>query len=462
METLWVDSHCHLEDDQFNADRQEVLERARRAGVGYVITLGSDILSSRKAVRLARKSEKVYAGVGVHPHMAKTAGKRTFATLTKLAHDPKVVAIGEVGLDYYRDLSPRNVQQAVFRSQIRLARRAGLPLVLHEREAHDDLVTILREERAWEVRGVIHCFSGDWEKAQDYLELGFLLSIAGPVTFSKTEALQEAVSKIPLEYLLVETDAPFLTPVPYRGRQRNEPALLLHTAEKVAELKRTHLSDLARVTSQNAHALFGLPSVNPAPQLVYHIGNAIHVNLTYTCTNHCFYCPRFNSDFFMGYNLHLEHDPSTEELWKALERAKDYKEVVFSGYGEPCLRLDVLKELARRVKARGYRVRLVTNGHGNLIHGRNILPELRGLVDTVDVSLHAESAEKYLKIADPPFGPRTYDEVHAFIREAKQYIPCVRVAVPKKPFFVNLEECKRVVREELGAELLVRDYTVVA
>jgi TatD DNase family protein len=248
----WVDSHCHLEDPQFNEDREGVLERARQAGVNYVLTLGSDILSSRKAVELAQSLDPVYAGVGIHPHEAKKAGKRTFATLTKLSAGEKVVAVGEVGLDYYRSHSPKDVQQQVFRNQIRIAKKVGRPLVLHERESHKDMMRILREEGAWEARGVIHCFTGNLQDATDYLDLDFYVSFAGPVTFAKADELQEVARQIPLERLLVETDGPYLTPAPFRGKRPNEPAMVVHVAEKLAELLDMPLEDLARITSHNA------------------------------------------------------------------------------------------------------------------------------------------------------------------------------------------------------------------
>ncbi|MFQ5692279.1 MAG: TatD family hydrolase, partial [Nitrospinota bacterium] len=187
----WVDAHCHLEDSQFAKDLPGVLQRAREAGVRYILTVGSDIISSRRAVELAQSEDPLYAAVGVHPHEAKKAGKRTFSTLTKLAASPKVVAVGEVGLDHYRKHSPRDVQREVFRHQIRIAKKVGRPLVLHERDAHEEVIRMLREERAWEVRGMIHCFTGGPREAANYLEQDFYVSIAGPVTFSNSTDLQE-------------------------------------------------------------------------------------------------------------------------------------------------------------------------------------------------------------------------------------------------------------------------------
>lgn len=460
----WVDSHCHLEDSQFDKDRPGVLERAREAGVRFILTLGSDILSSRAAVQLAQTLEPVYAGVGIHPHEAQKAGKRTFATLTKLAASPKVVAIGEVGLDYYREHSPREVQRGVFRNQIRIAKKVGRPLVLHERDSHEDMIGMLREERAWEARGVIHCFTGGPREAADYLDLDFYISLAGPVTFANSAELQAAVREIPLERLLIETDAPYLTPAPHRGRRPNEPAMVVRVAERVAELLDLPLEDLARITGCNAYALFGVPSADVTPRVAYKVRGALHVNLTYTCTNHCFYCPRYASDFHQGHNLKLERDPDAEEVWTALTAFGDLagRRVTFSGYGEPCLRLDVLKEVARRIQEAGGTVRVLTNGQGNLIHGRNILPELNGLVDEMRISLHAESPEKYLKIASPEFGEGAFESVRWFIREAKKNIPDVEVIIPDRPLMVDVEKLEKMAAEDLGVKVVRRPFAVYA
>ncbi len=337
----------------------------------------------------------------------------------------------------------------------------GRPLVLHEGESHEDMMRILREEGAWEARGVIHCFTGNLQDAMDYLDLDFYVSFAGPVTFDKSNELQEAARNIPLERLLVETDGPYLTPAPFRGKRPNEPAMVVHVGAKLAELLNIPLEDLARITSYNAYALFGVPAIDTAPQMVYKIRDTLHVNLTYSCTNNCFYCPRFSSDYLFGHNLKLERDPNAEEVWEALRRFGDLRRpVTFSGYGEPCLRLDVLKEVARRIKEAGGSVRVLTNGQGNLIHGRNILPELRGLVDEIRISLHAESADKYVKVTAPQLGEEAFGAVCGFIREASQFIPDVQVVIPNKPLVIDVERLERMASDDLGVSVVRRDFAV--
>jgi TatD DNase family protein len=250
-----IDSHAHLDDRAFAKDRAAVIARAFAEGIG-VITIGADLASSREAVRLARRHRGIWATVGVHPHDAKTVTKEVLAELEALAAG--AVGIGEIGLDYYRDLSPRDVQRRVFADQLELAARVDLPIAIHNRESTDDLLAILRE-RAATHRGVIHSFLGDRALAETFLDLGFHLGIGGPVTFPKNGALRDAVRSIPLERILLETDCPYLTPVPYRGR-RNEPAYVRYVAEAVAELKGLSVDDVAERTTVNVESLFALDS----------------------------------------------------------------------------------------------------------------------------------------------------------------------------------------------------------
>ncbi|MEW6447769.1 MAG: TatD family hydrolase [Bacillota bacterium] len=251
-----TDTHCHLDDERFEADRAKVIERARAAGVTQIITVGYDIDSSRRAIDLAGLLPGVFAVVGVHPHDAAAAPPDYIEVLRRLAREPRLVAVGEIGLDYYRDLSPRPVQREVFIAQLRLARELGLPVVIHCRDAHGEVYEILKREAAG-LAGVMHCFSGSWEEAKRFLALGFHISIAGPVTFPQSTKLVEVARRVPLDRLLLETDAPYLTPVPHRGK-RNEPAYLVHTAQKVAGIRGISLEELASATAENAKRLFRL------------------------------------------------------------------------------------------------------------------------------------------------------------------------------------------------------------
>lgn len=252
---MLIDSHCHLNDRQFQRDQRQVLERARQEGVSTIVCVGYDLPSSREVVALAKRHSNLYVVVGVHPHDAKELDEAGIEALEKLAQSPRVVAIGEMGLDYYRDLSPRKVQQEVFRRQIQLARRLKLPIVVHDRDAHGEVMQILREEKAADVGGVLHCFSGSWEMAKECIDMGFYISLAGPVTYRNSKTPQEVARKVPLDWLLVETDAPYLTPEPLRGR-RNEPANVKLVAEKIAELRGLSREEFAEAAKANTKRVF--------------------------------------------------------------------------------------------------------------------------------------------------------------------------------------------------------------
>ncbi|MBC8448482.1 MAG: TatD family hydrolase [Chloroflexi bacterium] len=259
-----IDSHCHLDFSRFDGDRDEAVQRARAAGVQIIINPGYDLKSSQRAVDLAERYPEVYAAVGVHPHEAKTVTDEVMAELRRLAAHPKVVAIGEMGLDFYRDLSPRDVQRRAFRQQLALAAELELPVIVHSREAHDDVMAILAEAQSSKfkaqnrkLKGVLHAFSGDQAMAERATDLGFLVGLAGPVTFLNAHRLRTLVRELPLERLLVETDAPYLTPHPYRGK-RNEPGRVALVAAAVAELQGVTEAAVARQTTANARQLFGL------------------------------------------------------------------------------------------------------------------------------------------------------------------------------------------------------------
>ena len=257
---LLVDSHAHLDDEAFTADRAEVLARAGAAGVRLIVSVGADLPSSRANVALAARHQGVWAAVGVHPHEAAGLDAAALAELRALASRPRVVAIGEIGLDFYRDRSPRPAQREAFQAQLRLAAELALPAIVHDREAHDEVLATLRE---WvgatgpRARGVLHCFSGEEALAAAAIALGFYVSLAGPVTYANARRLQALAASLPLERLLVETDCPYLPPAPHRG-QRNEPALVALVAEKVATLRGLPLAEVAAATTANAQRLFGL------------------------------------------------------------------------------------------------------------------------------------------------------------------------------------------------------------
>lgn len=259
--SMYIDSHAHIESDDFASDRERVIERALAAGVEIIVNIGNGDAacdSHSKAFRVAEKYPFIYTTVGVHPHEARILDDNLAAKLSDLSKHNKVIAWGEIGLDYHYDNSPRDVQRAAFRRQLQMARERRLPAVLHTREAEADTLAILNEEwRGTGLPGIVHCFTGTRPFAEAAIELGFLISFSGVVTFKKAEDLRATAAALPADKILIETDSPFLAPVPYRGR-RNEPAYVIETARCIAELRGMKIEDVGRITTENFRRLFRL------------------------------------------------------------------------------------------------------------------------------------------------------------------------------------------------------------
>lgn len=450
-----IDTHCHLDMSQFDNDRDEVITRAKNAGFEALITVGSDLEGSMKAMELAARYDFIYASIGIHPHDARDFSDKIYLDLASWAKNAKVVAIGETGLDYHYDHSPRHLQREVFRKHLNLARETGLPVIVHSREAKEDTMAILAESGV--TSGVMHCFSGDVGMAEQAMEIGLSISLAGPVTFKKSSLLRELARFVPDDYLLLETDAPYLAPEPRRGK-RNEPVYLQETARIVACLREISFEDLARITTLNAKRLFGIGVLPEKAEIAYQIRDSLYLNITNRCTNACSFCVKFRSDFVKGHKLRLSHEPTEEELKREIGDPSRYKEVVFCGYGEPLQRLDTVKNIARWVKEQGGRVRINTNGHANLIHKHAILGELEGIVDRISISLDAQDEETYNRICRPAYA-NAYAEVLRFISQAKEHIPEVQVTVVELEG-VDVEKCGRIAAE-LGATFRIRKLDAV-
>jgi TatD DNase family protein len=254
---MYIDTHVHLNAEQYNEDLEEVINRALDAGVKQMVVVGFDRKTIEKAIALAEQYEFIFAVVGWHPVDAIDCTEEDLNWIESLAKHEKVVAIGETGLDYYWDKSPKEVQQEIFRKQIQLAQRVNLPIVIHNRDATEDVIRILQEEHAERTGGVMHCFGGSVETAKVCIEMNFMISLGGPVTFKNAKKPKEVAAEIPLEWLMIETDAPYLSPHPHRGK-RNEPSLVPLVAEEIARLKDVPVEEIARVTSENAKRFFRL------------------------------------------------------------------------------------------------------------------------------------------------------------------------------------------------------------
>ncbi len=456
-----IDTHAHLTWEGLRENVPAVLERARAAGVGAVITVGTDPEDSRAAVDLARKHPQVWATVGVHPHDVAGLTEARLDELADLARSDRVVAWGEIGLDYFRDRSPRHLQRRWFREQLARAREVGLPVVIHDREAHADTLRILREELRDGLRGVFHCFSGDETMAREVARMGFYLSVPGTVTYPRNERLRRVVASVPLERVLLETDCPFLSPQPVRGRP-NEPAHLVHTAREVARVRGLAVEDVARITGRACRELFGVGPDEEPSRIAYPIRRSLYLNLTNRCTNRCAFCVKNHTTVVKGHDLGLEADPTREEVLEAVGAyggPAAWDEVVFCGLGEPLLRLELVLDLARELRTHGARrIRVNTDGLANRVHGRNVVPELAGHVDAVSVSLNAPDAATYERLCRPTV-PCAFEAVVEFLKEAARRIPEVTATVVAVPG-LDVEACRRLAAE-LGVGFRVRAYNEV-
>lgn len=251
---MFIDSHAHLDDKRFDADRDMLIKNLKNNKVDYVFNIGADLKTSQASVKLANKYDNIYAVVGVHPHSAKEVDGETIERLRELSKEDKVIAIGEIGLDYYYDNSPRDLQVKWFKEQIKLAKEVELPIVVHTRDAAQETFDILKEN-AKDHPVILHCYSGSVEMAEEYVKLGYYISLAGPLTFKNARLPKEVAEKIPMDRLLIETDCPYLTPTPYRGK-RNEPIFVKYVAEEIAKIKGISLEEVARTTSENTKKAF--------------------------------------------------------------------------------------------------------------------------------------------------------------------------------------------------------------
>lgn len=257
MASKFIDSHAHLDDKRFDGDREKLIESLYDDGVEAVLVPGADLQTSREALKIAEKYPFIYAAVGCHPHDSKYMNDETMNIFREMAASNKVIGIGEIGLDYYYDNSDRDIQRKWFRDQIRLARDLDLPYIVHDRDAHEDILRIMKEEHYDGARGILHCYSGSLELSREFIKLGFYISLAGPVTFAKARVPKLVAKEVPFDKLLIETDSPYLTPEPFRGK-RNEPKYVRYVAEEIARIRNISVDEVAEKTKENFKTLFNL------------------------------------------------------------------------------------------------------------------------------------------------------------------------------------------------------------
>lgn len=455
---MLIDSHAHLDMQQFDGDREQVIYRASEAGIGEILNVGYDKSTIDSTLKLADEYGSVWAALGIHPHNAADWNDALEEKLKQLLLRRKVLAVGEIGLDYFRDISPREKQREVFRRQIGIALYFKKPIIVHCRDAFDDVIKILRQEGASEVGGIFHAFSGGDLEAEAVLGLGFLLGIGGPLTY-KNSKLPEVAVRLPSSAFVLETDSPYLPPQRFRG-ERNEPAYVRIVAEKLAELRGVSVSDIERAAETNYRRLLHSEEEFPI-SIAYGLKNSVYINVTGICTNCCVFCSRLRTENYLyGYNLNLLIDPTVDEMITAANEVLaggGYEEIVFCGYGEPTARMNDIVRVAESLKQHGLPMRLNTNGHGNMINRRDIVPELAGLFTRISVSLNAQNAATYVMICRPDAGEKAFAAVVDFIgRAASSEMECSVSALDYPD--VDMEATRALVESIPGAAFRARKY----
>ena len=303
---MFIDTHAHLFYPNFQEDLDDVLSRARINDIDFILVPATDIKTSEQVIDLTEKYEMIHGAVGVHPHDTKNWSASFIPKIEKLAKNKKIVAIGEIGLDYYYDFSPKEKQIEAFKSQIELALKLDLPVIIHNRDSDEDMMNIIRGYCGAGLKAQFHCFNGTIENAMELVGMNYMISFTGNITFKKADNLRKILQHIPPQNLLLETDSPFMTPVPHRGK-RNEPSYVKFIAEQIAELHKLRLLDVARITSFNAFRTFGIGSKDDSV-FTYKLGNALYINITNRCNAACVFCKRKENPVLRGYNLGMERN----------------------------------------------------------------------------------------------------------------------------------------------------------
>ena len=452
---MLIDTHAHLFFENFKEDVDEVIQRAKDNGVDFIVVPATDIKTAKEAITLAEKYEQIYATVGIHPHDTKDWNESLLVEIEELAKHPKVVAIGEIGLDYYYDFSPQDQQIKAFKSQLDLATKLQLPVVIHNRDSDGDMMDIIQSYCGTGLKAQFHCYNGSLSDALEFMKMNHFISFTGNITFKKSDGLREILSRIDLNHLMLETDSPFMTPVPFRGK-RNEPSYVSYVAQQVADVHKISMEEVGRITSLNTFRFFGIGKA-PKTSFTYLLGNSLYINVTNRCNADCTFCRRKEDPFLHGYNLGItkSEEPTSDIYIKEIGDPSKYDEVVFCGYGEPTIRWDVVKEVAKYVKANGGKTRINTNGHGNRINKRDITPEMKDIIDVVSISFNSFDSKQYselMRVSEDHF-----DEMKKFAGLAKSYVKKVVMSVVSLDE-VEIEKSRKVVEDEIGVEFRVRHY----
>ncbi len=452
---MFIDTHAHLFYPNFIDDLDEVIQRAKQASIDYIIVPATDLETAQKVIAMTEKYDMIYGAVGIHPHETKHWDSSLIEKIQVLAETEKIVAIGEIGLDYYYDYSPKEKQIEAFKAQIDLALKLDMPIIVHNRDSDDDLMKIINSYCGSGLKAQFHCFNSTFKNAIELMHMGYMISFTGNITFKNADNLREILRYVRIDQLLLETDSPFLTPEPYRGK-RNEPSYVKYVAEKIGEVQDFSVEDVGRITSFNTFRTFGI-GTRPQKSLTYKIGNSLYVNITNRCNSHCSFCRRRTDPVLRGYDLGMDRseEPDAEVYMLEIGDPTTYKEIVFCGYGEPTIRWDVVKQISKYVKDRGGITRLNTNGHGSFINKRNIAPECSGLIDEVSISLNSFNPKQYAELMG--LERRMFNEMIDFAKKVKDYVNKVVMTILSMDK-VDVEKARQTVEEKIGAEFRIRPY----
>ncbi len=452
---MFVDTHAHLFYENFKDDLDEVIQRAKKNSISYILIPATDMLSARTAISLSEKYDFIFASVGIHPHETKDWNKKLLEEIKSLSSHEKVVAIGEIGLDYYYDFSPKEKQIEAFRDQIELAIEIDKPVIVHNRDSDIDMMEIISSYCSTGLKAQFHCFNASLEDAIEYIKMNHFISFTGNITYKKSENLRRILKAIDINHLLLETDSPFMSPVPYRGK-RNEPSYIHNTVKVISEIKNLSIEDVGRITSLNAFRMFGIGK-KPETNFTYLLGNSLYINVTNRCNADCIFCRRKTDPFISGYNLGMKksEEPDAEVYIKEIGDPKKYDEIVFCGYGEPTIRWEVVKTIAKFVKDNGGKTRLNTNGHGNIINHRDITAEMKGLIDTVSISLNSTDAKQYSQLMQ--IDQEYFYFMIEFAKKSVQNVDKVVLSVVDIDQ-IEIEKARNLVEKEIKAEFRIRHY----
>lgn len=452
---MFIDTHSHLFYPNFKDDIDEVINRARDNGVGFIIVPATDLETSRQTIQLCERYDIVHGSVGIHPHETKDWSDDLVEQIQTLAQHKKIIAIGEIGLDYYYDFSPKEKQIRAFKKQLDLAIEINLPVIIHNRDSDEDMLSIISEYCGKGLKAQFHCFNASLLHAFEYIKMNHYISFTGNITYKNRGDIRSILEKVSLENLLLETDSPFMTPVPFRGK-RNEPAYVKYVAEKISEIYKVLVDEVGKITSYNAFRLFGIGKT-PGISYTYPLGRSLYINVTNRCNADCTFCKRKTFPFIGGFNLAMKksEEPAADVYIKEIADPKQYEEIVFCGYGEPTIRWNIVKQVAAYVKSKGGRTRLNTNGHGNLINHRDITPEMKDLIDVVSISFNSFDPTQYAELMR--LDEKHFHEMINFAKLSKSYVKKVVMSVVSIDE-VEIERSRKVVEEEIGAEFRIREY----